>query len=293
MASLPGRAGVSSCWWSMPTIRRRGPRLQPDLVTPNAAEAARMLGLPQPGSGGRQDWAASHREELLRAAGAAAVVVTLDREGTVSAFPRPGSPHMGPARRGEAGLGRRRYVCRGPDGGARRRALAEHQRGSRPGGSRRGRPQTGYGGVRKRELSRYLGSFENSALGAQELTRQLEAHRAEGHRIVLTNGCFDVLHRGHTRYLNQAKQLGDVLVVALNSDASVRRLKGDGRPINTATDRAAVIAALSCVDYVTVFEESTAVPLIEQLRPEVYAKGGDYSPEMLVETARWKATAAG
>ena len=101
---------------------------------------------------------------------------------------------------------------------------------------------------------------------------------------MLTNGCFDVLHRGHTRYLNQAKQLGDVLVVALNSDASVRRLKGDGRPINTATDRAAVIAALSCVDYVTVFDESTAVPLIEQLRPEVYAKGGDYSPEMLVET---------
>ncbi len=76
---------------------------------------------------------------------------------------------------------------------------------------------------------------------------------------MLTNGCFDVLHSGHTRYLNQAKQLGDVLVVALNSDDSVRRLKGPGRPINAQADRAAVIAALSCVDYVTVFDTPTAV----------------------------------
>jgi D-beta-D-heptose 7-phosphate kinase / D-beta-D-heptose 1-phosphate adenosyltransferase len=93
-----------------------------------------------------------------------------------------------------------------------------------------------------------------------------------------------VLHSGHTRYLNQAKQMGDVLVVALNSDASVRQLKGPGRPINTQADRAAVIAALSCVDYVTVFDTETAIPLIRQLRPEVYAKGGDYTPEMLAET---------
>ena len=110
-------------------------------------------------------------------------------------------------------------------------------------------------------------------------------HREEGRRIVLTNGCFDVLHRGHTRYLNQAKQLGDVLVVALNSDESVRRLKGPGRPINTITDRAAVIAALSCVDYVTVFDTPTPIPLIQKIRPEIYAKGGDYSSEMLAETA--------
>ena len=88
----------------------------------------------------------------------------------------------------------------------------------------------------------------------------MERHRAQGQRIVLTNGCFDVLHRGHTRYLNQARQLGDVLVVALNSDASVRRLKGPGRPINAEADRAAVIAALSCVDYVTVFDTDTPVP---------------------------------
>ncbi len=108
------------------------------------------------------------------------------------------------------------------------------------------------------QLSRYLGRFADTALGADELLRQMELHRAQGQRIVLTNGCFDVLHSGHTRYLNQAKQLGDVLVVALNSDDSVRRLKGPGRPINTVADRAAVVAALSCVDYVTVFDTPTA-----------------------------------
>jgi rfaE bifunctional protein nucleotidyltransferase chain/domain len=134
------------------------------------------------------------------------------------------------------------------------------------------------------QLSRHLESFADTALTAEELKRQVEAHRSQGQRIVLTNGCFDVLHSGHTRYLNQAKQLGDVLVVALNSDESVRRLKGPGRPINAVADRAAVIAALSCVDYVTVFDSPTAIPLIDQLRPDVYAKGGDYTPEMLEET---------
>jgi D-beta-D-heptose 7-phosphate kinase/D-beta-D-heptose 1-phosphate adenosyltransferase len=134
------------------------------------------------------------------------------------------------------------------------------------------------------QLSRHLESFADTALGVEELALQVSAHRARGERIVLTNGCFDVLHSGHTRYLNQAKQLGDVLVVALNSDESVRRLKGPGRPINTGAERAAVIAALSCVDYVTIFDTPTASPLIRRLKPDVYAKGGDYTPEMLAET---------
>jgi rfaE bifunctional protein nucleotidyltransferase chain/domain len=112
----------------------------------------------------------------------------------------------------------------------------------------------------------------------------LEAERRAGRRIVFTNGCFDVLHLGHTTYLKQAKRLGDVLVVALNDDESVRRLKGPGRPINSAADRAGVIAELACVDYVTVFGSDTPIPLLERIRPDVYAKGGDYTPEMLEET---------
>jgi D-beta-D-heptose 7-phosphate kinase / D-beta-D-heptose 1-phosphate adenosyltransferase len=110
------------------------------------------------------------------------------------------------------------------------------------------------------DLCRHLAGFLDTAVDDDELATHIGRHREQGQRIVLTNGCFDVLHRGHTRYLNQAKQLDDVLVVALNSDDSVRRLKGPGRPINDITDRAAVIAALSCVDYVTVFDTPRLFP---------------------------------
>jgi rfaE bifunctional protein nucleotidyltransferase chain/domain len=102
--------------------------------------------------------------------------------------------------------------------------------------------------------------------------------------VVFTNGCFDVLHRGHVAYLRQARGLGDVLVVALNSDASVARLKGPTRPVNPLEDRAGVIGALSAVDLVTAFEADSPVELLELVRPDVYAKGGDYTPEMLPET---------
>ncbi|MFC0105323.1 D-glycero-beta-D-manno-heptose 1-phosphate adenylyltransferase [Kibdelosporangium aridum] len=117
-----------------------------------------------------------------------------------------------------------------------------------------------------------------------QLARIVAAHRRAGRRIVFTNGCFDVLHRGHVSYLEQAKRLGDVLIVAVNDDRSVRRLKGPDRPVNTADDRAAVLAALECVDHVTQFSEDTPLALISLLRPDVYAKGGDYTPETLPET---------
>jgi rfaE bifunctional protein nucleotidyltransferase chain/domain len=120
-------------------------------------------------------------------------------------------------------------------------------------------------------------------LSAAELARHVAQHRARGERIVFTNGCFDVLHRGHTTYLRQAKELGDVLVVAINDDRTVHRLKGEGRPVNPARDRADVLAALECVDYVTVFSEPTPRDLITALRPDVYVKGGDYTAEMLEE----------
>jgi rfaE bifunctional protein nucleotidyltransferase chain/domain len=101
--------------------------------------------------------------------------------------------------------------------------------------------------------------------------------------VVLTNGCFDILHVGHVTYLGQARTLGDRLVVGLNSDASVRALKGPGRPINTEADRAAVLRALSCVDEVVVFDELTPERLIRDIRPDVYVKGGDYDERTLPE----------
>jgi D-beta-D-heptose 7-phosphate kinase/D-beta-D-heptose 1-phosphate adenosyltransferase len=96
---------------------------------------------------------------------------------------------------------------------------------------------------------------------------------------VLTNGCFDLLHIGHIRYLQQAKELGDALAVGINSDRSVIALKGRNRPLTPENERAEMLAALECVDYVTVFDEETAVALVEELRPAVYVKGGDYSSD--------------
>lgn len=114
------------------------------------------------------------------------------------------------------------------------------------------------------------------------LVRVVQQHRQQGRRMVFTNGCFDLLHVGHMRYLQQARLFGDLLVVALNDDASVLRLKGEQRPLIPQAERASVLAALACVDYVTVFSEDTPLELIRLLRPEVLVKGGDYVPETVV-----------
>jgi D-beta-D-heptose 7-phosphate kinase/D-beta-D-heptose 1-phosphate adenosyltransferase len=117
-----------------------------------------------------------------------------------------------------------------------------------------------------------------------ELRRLLEARRAGGERIVSTNGVFDVLHVGHVRYLQAARQLGDLLVVGVNSDACTRRLKGPTRPIVPEAERAEILAALACVDYVTIFDEDTPTALLEIIRPDIHVKGGDYDVETLPET---------
>ena len=116
-----------------------------------------------------------------------------------------------------------------------------------------------------------------------DLLEKLLNYKTSGQKIVFTNGCFDILHAGHVRYLNAAKALGDVLIVGLNSDESVRRLKGEGRPVNPAADRAEVLAGLRAVDHVVVFGEATAEELVRQLKPDIYVKGGDYSLETLPE----------
>ena len=114
------------------------------------------------------------------------------------------------------------------------------------------------------------------------LAARLSALRAKGKKIIFTNGCFDILHVGHVTYLDKAKRLGDVLVVGLNSDGSVRRIKGHGRPINSELDRARVLASLSSVDYVTIFSEATPDKLIRKLKPGVLVKGGDWKTKDIV-----------
>lgn len=107
--------------------------------------------------------------------------------------------------------------------------------------------------------------------------------KAEGKKIVFTNGCFDILHVGHVRYLNEAKALGDILILGLNSDSSVKSLKGSNRPINNESDRAEVLSALKAIDYVVIFDEKTAENIVGEIKPDIYAKGGDYSIDTLPE----------
>ncbi|HPQ60736.1 MAG TPA: D-glycero-beta-D-manno-heptose 1-phosphate adenylyltransferase [Syntrophales bacterium] len=110
----------------------------------------------------------------------------------------------------------------------------------------------------------------------------LKEHRRQGRRIVFTNGCFDILHAGHVRYLAQARRLGDVLVVALNTDRSVRSIKGPDRPVVRQEERAFVMAGLESVDYVTFFDDETPLSLIEALQPDILVKGGDWKADGVV-----------
>ena len=116
----------------------------------------------------------------------------------------------------------------------------------------------------------------------ESLVREVEAPAALGQRVAFTNGCFDVLHAGHVQYLQEARAQADLLVVGLNSDASVRALKGPGRPVNPVESRALVLAALEAVDYLTVFDEATPLELIQAVRPDVLVKGADYRREDVV-----------
>jgi D-beta-D-heptose 7-phosphate kinase/D-beta-D-heptose 1-phosphate adenosyltransferase len=127
-----------------------------------------------------------------------------------------------------------------------------------------------------------FGSGLEKLLSWEVLGHELESRRRLGQRVVFTNGCFDILHAGHVQYLQEARTQADLLVVGLNSDASVRSLKGMNRPVNPAAARAHVLAALQAVDYVTIFEEPTPLALIEALRPDVLVKGADYHRDEVV-----------
>src|SRR5215207_5142438 len=124
---------------------------------------------------------------------------------------------------------------------------------------------------------------DHRILSREELAKRVAAAREDGARIVLANGCFDVLHVGHVRYLTGARELGDVLIVGINSDRQVALQKGDGRPVLPASERAEIVAALEPVTYVTIFDEPTVEELLLALRPDVHAKGTDYTTETVPE----------
>jgi len=257
----------------------------PDLVTPNAGETFRLLGRTPPATA-RVEAVHAAAAEILARTGATQVVVTLDAEGAVL-IDGTGVLHRTTARpvldKQATGAG---------DTFVAALTLARAAGTELPVALELAQAaadvvvhRTGTSVCTADDLADHLGRTRERVLTGAELALRVQAERAAGRRVVLTNGCFDVLHRGHTTSLAQAARLGDLLVVAVNSDESVRRLKGPQRPINTAGDRAGVLAALSVVDYVTVFETDTPIPLLELLQPDVYAKGGDYTPEMMAETA--------
>lgn len=123
---------------------------------------------------------------------------------------------------------------------------------------------------------------ENKIFELPALLKHLEQDRAAGKKIVFTNGCFDILHRGHATYLRAARSLGDKLIIGLNTDASVKRLKGENRPVNHEDDRAYLLESLACVDYVVKFGEDTPYELLSKIRPDILVKGGDYKIEEVV-----------
>ena len=130
----------------------------------------------------------------------------------------------------------------------------------------------------------------NKILDRNTLKNNLEVLRKEGKKIAFTNGCFDILHVGHVRYLREAKKAGDILVLALNSDSSVRAIKGEERPLICEEERAEVLAALEFVDFITIFPESTPLELINHLKPDILIKGGDWAEDKVVgrdEVKKW------
>ena len=124
--------------------------------------------------------------------------------------------------------------------------------------------------------------MNNKLIERSKLDNLLSEYRKENKKIVFTNGCFDILHRGHIEYLQKARELGDLLVLGLNSDNSVKRLKGNDRPINNETDRAIVLSDLECINYISIFDEDTPLELIKIVKPDILVKGGDYKIEDVV-----------
>ena len=254
-------------------------------VKPNYAEAIALLGeQPRDGLRVRLQQVAAKGRRLLRLTGARIVAVTLDAAGAL-VF-ETGAP---PFRTYARPTGNSRAAGAG-DTFVSALALGLAAGGTTPAAAELASAaaaivvgKEGTAECSADELRAYLLAEGKYIDGIEPLAHAVALHRAQGRRIVFTNGCFDILHRGHITYLNRAKALGDVLVVAVNSDESVRRLKGSGRPINSLEDRVQVLGALSCIDHLVSFAEDTPEELIRVVRPDVFVKGGDYTHDTLPE----------
>lgn len=254
-------------------------------VKPNYEEAVRLLDLDRlEASQARVDQVAAHAAQILDITGAQIAAVTLDTEGSfvfehgrmphrTYAQPRPHSRAAGAGDTFASAFTLALAAGAQTPVAAELAAVAADIVVS----------QEGTAACAAETLRGYVSATGKYVTDLSDLVARLALYRQQGQRIVFTNGCFDILHRGHITYLNQAKHLGDILIVGLNSDESVRRLKGPTRPINSVDDRAEVLAALSCIDHIASFSEDMPTRLIEAIRPDIYVKGGDYTRETLPE----------
>jgi D-beta-D-heptose 7-phosphate kinase/D-beta-D-heptose 1-phosphate adenosyltransferase len=254
-------------------------------VKPNYEEAVELLGARSlEGIRVRAEGIARFGERILELTGAQIAAVTLDADGALV------FQHGRPPYRTYAQAARQACVAGAGDTFASALALALAAGGTVPAAAELasaaasvvvGKEHTAP--CSAQELREYIFSGGKYIPERERLAARADFYRQQGRRIVFTNGCFDILHRGHITYLHRAKALGDVLVVGVNSDDSIRRLKGPHRPINTLEDRIQVLAALGCVDQVVAFDEDTPCNLIRVVRPHVFVKGGDYTRERLPE----------
>jgi D-beta-D-heptose 7-phosphate kinase / D-beta-D-heptose 1-phosphate adenosyltransferase len=258
--------------------------IRPTAVKPNYDEALELLGLPADnGQENRPEGAAAWGGRLLEATGAQIAALSLDSDGAI-VFARGGHPYRTYAPsscRTMAGAGDTFVAAMtlALASGAELTTTAELASAASAIVVDKERTAD----CSAEELLERVLAAGKIVLESGRLSSRLDLYRKQGRKIVFTNGCFDILHGGHVTYLSRAKALGDILVLGVNSDASVRRLKGDSRPINSLGDRVQVLAALSCVDHIVPFDGETAVDLIRAVRPDIYVKGGDYTEEKLPE----------
>jgi D-beta-D-heptose 7-phosphate kinase/D-beta-D-heptose 1-phosphate adenosyltransferase len=253
-------------------------------VKPNYDEVLRLVGEEERSPRRPVEWLASAGDRILALTGAEIAAVTLDLDGALL-FERGRAPYRTYAHSAP-------HTCATGAGDTFISALAlalaagAHTPTAAEFASAAAAVVVAKGGTAVcsgQDVREFISADGKLILDLHRLSARVESYRRQGRRIAFTNGCFDLLHRGHIAYLSHAKERGDILIVAVNSDDSIRRLKGSCRPINPLDDRIQVLAALSCIDHLVTFDGDTPSDLLHLIRPDVYVKGGDYNRQTLPE----------
>jgi D-beta-D-heptose 7-phosphate kinase/D-beta-D-heptose 1-phosphate adenosyltransferase len=266
--------------------------LKPELIKPNYEEAIKLMGLPFEANN-RKAQLRQYGQELFRLGQAKLTALTLDSEGSLLfegaalVYDSVAPPVMSQQQVSGAGDTYISAALLALLSGATVEQLAELATMAASIGIEKPHTST----CTLAELHEVYSQADKFMVSATVVRETLKKYKSQGKRIVFTNGCFDILHSGHVSYLHQAKQMGDILVVGLNKDDSIRRLKGNNRPVNSLPNRTAVLGALACVDHIIPFgteKDDTPISLLKIVHPDVFVKGGDYENRLLPETETLK-----